>query len=272
MTAITVTYNAKLQRMVKAMKADIDRQLVPILKAYAPEYVQDAAPTLDGWADAIAVALAALRARWVDSPAAKAFAQMIAGEVVRTSLTKSVRDLQKSAGIDVYTGNVNLQEYTKAAAQQNASLITSISSQYLDNVGNIVLTNTRAGLRPGSIVSLLVDQYGVTQRRAKFIARDQSAKLAGDFAEFQQKGAGFQYFKWIDSGDSRVRHRHEEIANKLTAYGEGIYRWDNLPSSDKGDPIKPGQDYNCRCTSRPVSEREVKRNQERGLVAVGVYK
>ena len=247
-------------------------QLVPVLRQYAPEYVQDAAPTFDGWADALLIALNALRAKWVDSPAVKAFSVQLAGEVVKTSLTKSVRDLKKQAGIDVFTGNVNLQEYSKAATQQNAQLITSISAQYLDNVGNIVLTNARAGNRPGAIVSLLVDQFGVAERRAKMIARDQSAKLAGDFAEFQQRGAGFEYFQWIDSDDSRVRHRHEQIANKVTAYGKGIYRWDNLPSSEHGEAIKPGQDFNCRCTSKPISARQVKRNQERGEVAVGVYK
>ena len=104
------------------------------------------------------------------------------------------------------------------------------------------------------------------------IARDQTSKINGELAEKQQKGAGFEYFQWIDSDDSRVRHRHSEIANKVTAYGKGIYRWDDLPLSDKGVPIKPGSDYQCRCIARPVSAREVKANQDAGRTAPGVLR
>lgn len=72
------------------------------------------------------------------------------------------------------------------------------------------------------------------------IARDQTAKVNGDLASRRQRAVGINYFQWIDSDDERVRSRHESIANRLTAYGKGIYRWDNPPLSDRGVPIIPG--------------------------------
>ena len=50
-----------------------------------------------------------------------------------------------------------------------------------------------------------------------------------------------------------MRDRHQEIAEKVTAYGPGIYRWDNPPLSDKGEPIIPGGDYSCFPGESPLN-------------------
>lgn len=279
MKAIGIQYNAKLQRIAREVKRDIDATIMPIVRMYAGEYTldqsiaMDAEPvdTNDAWSDAIRSAMQMLIARW-SSPRVMMVAQSIASSFVRSAVTKSERDIRKSAGIDVFSGSTQMQEYLKASAQQNAQLITSIPSEYLEQVETLVTTNMRSGMRPTFIEKALQEQFGVTQRRAKFIARDQVGKITGELAERQQRGAGFEYFQWLDSDDQRVRDRHRAIAEKVTAYGKGIYRWNNLPLSDKGLPIKPGQDYSCRCTSRPVSEREVLANQKSGKVAPGVYR
>lgn len=273
MKAIGIQYNAKLQRIARQVKRDIDATIMPLVRRYATEYTQDAAPviTSDAWPDAIQSAMQALLARWASDQFVR-IADSIAATFVRTALAKSERDMKKSTGIDVFSGSSSMQDYLKASAQQNAQLIKSIPADYLAQVSTLVTANMRSGMRPGYIERALQEQFGVTQRRAKFIARDQTGKIQGELAERQQRGAGFDYFQWIDSDDSRVRERHAEIAEKVTAYGPGVYRWDNLPLSDKGVPIKPGSDYSCRCTSRPVSAREVQENQKAGRVNPGVYR
>lgn len=270
MDMIGIQYNAKLQRLVKQVKESISKEIMPLVRQLAPEYTQDAVVTTDAWSDLIINAISTLVSRW-SSPMVQAAGARIAGEFVQSSLKKSERDLKKSAGIDVYSGNSVMQDYLKASAQQNAQLIKSIPAKYLEEVQTLVMANMRSGMRPGYIEKALQEQFGVTQRRAKMIARDQTSKIQGELAEKQQKSAGFEYFRWRDSDDQRVRHRHHEIANKITAYGKGVYRWDNLPLSDKGVPIKPGSDYSCRCIAEPVSAREVKANQDAGKTAPGVF-
>jgi len=152
----------------------------------------------------------------------------------------------------------------------NSRLITSIPEQYLTQVESIVMNNVRAGGRPAAISKQLADQFGITSARAKLIARDQTAKVNGDLSARRQTQSGFEYFEWVDSGDVRVRKRHETISDKMTAYGRGVYRWDNPPLSDRGTPIIPGQDFQCRCTARPVTRREVDANQEAGRARKGV--
>lgn len=265
-----VRYNAALQRIARAVRKDIDEVIVPLVKQYAPEYVQDSTPTLDGWADTMARALQFLIGKWLIPPARQA-AESIASEFVRTQVSVNSRG-RRSVGIDVFSNSQQMRDYLEAATFQNAMLITSIPAQYLEQVQNIVMTNMRAGMRPSFIEKALSQQFGVTSRRAKMIARDQQAKVQGDLNEKKQRAAGFEFFKWVDSRDQRVRHRHREIADKVTAYGPGVYRWDNLPLSDKGEPIKCGQDFQCRCVARAITQSQVDRYVRDGLTNPGVTK
>lgn len=284
-----IQYNVQLQRMVRALKRDIDAEIVPLLKQLAPEYIQDAAYTeqyhpavfdeslicicdaywsgnwvfADGWSDVVAGALKRLLDRWT-SPFSRRVAQDIADKFVKSATTTPTG--QTSFGIDIFQNSQQLQDYLSAASWQNSQLITSIPVQYIDQVSNIVMGNMRQGMRPSYIEKALQQQFGVTQRRAKMIARDQTAKITGEIAKQRQQGAGFQYFRWVDSHDQRVRHRHREIADKVTEYGKGVYRWDDLPLSDKGEPIQPGSDYQCRCIATPVSNSAVEkyRREQKG--------
>lgn len=259
----------KLQRMVRAIKRDIDATFLPLIKLYAPDYTMDGATvTRDGWVEAIAAALQLLVTRWENHPGIAA----IAGDFVRTAFTSADRRAMRSMGIDVFGSSTEMDEYLRAAMYQNVKLIKSIPAQYLEQVGNILMTNMRIGNRPGYIVKELQQQFGVTQRRAKFIARDQSAKIAGEVSKKRQIAAGYSYFVWVDSHDQRVRHSHRDIANRVTAYGKGVYRWDDLPVNERGERIQPGSDYNCRCVAKVISNRNVERNQERGLTDPNVLR
>lgn len=271
MDMIGIQYNAKLQRLVKQIKADITKEVMPLARQLAPEYTQDAKATTDAWSDLVLSTMGRLMDKW-QSDRFGSIAGRLAADFVQAALKKSERDMKRSVGIDVFSGNKVMQDYLRASAQQNAQLIRSIPGKYLEEVQTQVMANMRAGMRPSYIEKALQDQYGVTQRRAKMIARDQTSKIQGEIAEKQQTGAGFEYFQWVDADDERVRTRHRAIDEKVTAYGKGIYRWDNLPLSDKGVPIKPGSDYQCRCIARPVSAREVKANQDAGRTAPGVYR
>lgn len=251
MRAVGISYNVELQKMLRMLKRDVDATIIPIVRRYSPTTL-DAHPTFDGWADDVNAALDALLARWL-SPTARASMAAIASRFVRSALGFNTRTMRRTLGVDLYGTSNRIDEYLKAASAQNARLITSIAAQYHDQVSNIVAGNMRQGMRPGYIVEALHEQFGVRQRHTKMIARDQSAKITGELNKLRQQDAGYKYFKWVTSHDQRVRDRHREIADKVTAYGVGVYRWDNLPLSDKGVPIQPGSDYQCFPGTSPVN-------------------
>ncbi|AUR98851.1 head morphogenesis domain protein [Vibrio phage 1.256.O._10N.286.45.F8] len=264
--AIGISYNAELQRMVRRIKKDIDQSIKPQVKDLEFEY------TADSWADVIEVSLSALRQRW-SSTVFNRFAERMASKFVQAVNLQNQQQFQnqyKSFGINIYAGNQAVSDYLDATVKDNVRLIKSIPDQYLTQVESIVLGNMRAGMRPSAINKQLQDQFGVTERRARVISRDQTSKASNGLAKKRMESSGFKYFQWIDSKDSRVRSRHKHIANKVTKYGKGIYSFSDLPIGEQGVPVAPGQPIQCRCVMRPVLESEIKANQKAGRVAKGV--
>ncbi|AUR93246.1 head morphogenesis domain protein [Vibrio phage 1.186.O._10N.286.49.E3] len=266
--AIGISYNAELQRMVRRIKKDIDQSIKPQVKDLEFEY------TADSWADVIEVSLAALRQRW-SSEIFNRFAERLASKFVQAVNVQNQQQFQnqyKSFGINIYAGNQAVSDYLDATVKDNVRLIKSIPDQYLTQVESIVLGNMRAGMRPSAINKQLQDQFGVTERRARVISRDQVSKASNGLAKKRMESSGFKYFQWIDSKDSRVRSRHKRIANKVTKYGKGIYSFSDLPLNDKGIPIAPSDDIQCRCVMRPVLPSEIDNNKKKGLTSPGVDK
>lgn len=258
-------YQVALRRIIREVRKDVDEYIMGAVKSTSYEYVADS------WVDTIAGALDFVKGKW-NTPQFKAVATRIARKFVTTADRNNEQRTKRDLGIDIFIGNQEMVDYVEASIYDNVRLIESIPQQYLTQVDSIVMSNVRAGGRPSAIAKLLEQQFGVTERRAKLIARDQTAKINGDLNAKRQTEAGFPYFEWDDSDDERVRHRHDEIANKVTAYGKGIYRWDNPPLSDRGTPIIPGTDFQCRCIARPVSQEEVDANIKAGRVRKGVLR
>lgn len=266
-------YSVAIRRMVRQIRKDINEHLVPVLRRLAPDYQADAVLiTSDAYLDQLTAVFRSLAARW-RSNQFDLIASQVAGQFVRTADEVNKRKFDRSMkniGVNVFASDPKLVEFLEAAAFDNARLIKSIPEQYLTQVESIVMTNVRSGNRSSAIVKQLSKQFGISDRKAKFIARDQTAKINGELVKKRQMAAGFEYFQWVTSDDERVRDRHDDIADKVTAYGRGIYRWDNPPISDDGQPIVPGQDYGCRCNARPVSQAEVDANVKAGRTRPGV--
>lgn len=263
-----IEYNVELQRIVKALHSDINRTLLPVIKNIAPEYQRDNAPiviALDSWVDILTSALQTLRDRWTNTQF-----QSLANDMARRFVRSADDANTKRLNIDVYGDSQELTNHLQAATANSVQLITSIPQQHLNQVESIVFANVRAGGRPSTIAAQLQKQFGITQRRAKMIARDQTSKINSELSRIRQTSAGFPYFEWVDSDDERVRDRHQYLADHVTQYGKGVYRWDDLPLSDSGEPIAPGMDYQCRCIARPVSQAEVDGNIEAGRTRPGV--
>lgn len=248
-----LVYNAELQKMLKAIRKDIRMQLIPAIELERGNYIADA------WIDTIAAVIERLRRKWQGeafSQWAKTTASSLVTRTSQINRERFIKSLPKGIEINVFDDE-DILEYMSASAYENARLIKSIPEKYLNQVEAITVNNMRAGIRPSAIVSQLVNQFGVESKRARMIARDQTAKINGDIVKKRQQKAGFVYFKWQASRDERTRTRHTEISQADAGYGPGIYRWDDLPKSSDGRPIHPGSDYQCRCVAIPLFKFEV---------------
>lgn len=146
------------------------------------------------------------------------------------------------------------------ALTRNTALIESITSQHLAQVGQAVLDNYRGVPLPEgvSLTQRLQQIGGISENRARLIARDQTSKLAGALNSTRQQEAGIEEYTWHTSLDNRVvgtpgglypkgSERHEDHYER-----EGkTFRWDSPPSDGH-----PGEPIQCRCYPRPVLDLE----------------
>lgn len=230
------------RKLLQACRADVERELIPLIKRYAPDMVEGAQ---DGWIDNITDVLDRLKDKWLNST--RTFVN-IASKFV--NIGYSMTEQREKIGINVFSESQRMQDYLEIATRQNVALIESIPTQYHQQVENIIMGNLRQGQRSSYIIKELVEQFGVRERHAKMIARDQSAKIRAELNRQRQLDQGYEYFKWETSQDERVRDSHEKAGKEDVGYGPGVYRWDDPPMID-GRPLLPGMDYNCRCNARP---------------------
>lgn len=112
-----------------------------------------------------------------------------------------------------------------------------------------VQTNAFGGRRANDLVQLIRENYGVSQRKATFLARQETSLLMSKFRETRYTDLGCSRYRWSTSHDERVRHDHHDLNGK-------IYSWDMPPVTNRktGARNNPGEDFGCRCVAIALVE------------------
>ncbi|MBB3565808.1 uncharacterized protein with gpF-like domain [Rhizobium sp. BK512] len=84
----------------------------------------------------------------------------------------------------------DLADYLQAAVARNTSLIQSLSDDIVKRIEQTVYTNGIAGNSVTTLRKSLQAQFGITDRRARLIARDQTGKFNSDLNKIRQQQAG----------------------------------------------------------------------------------
>lgn len=160
--------------------------------------------------------------------------------------TEKFRDIvHRTIGIDVtaVVRQEDLADYLRQAAARNVSLITNLTDDTLKRIEQTVLKNSIAGNSKRTLEKELTEQFGIVGRRARLIARDQTAKMVSDLNRIRQEQAGITSYKWATSKDERVRPLHRGLEGKEYAWGKPTGAENGLP---------PGQPVQCRCVARGI--------------------
>lgn len=161
------------------------------------------------------------------------------------------RAIKATLGIDIredyYLGDFYVEQLQKWV-EENVALIKTIPEDTLEKMRDIVYDGFANGKTTTRMTKDIQRVYGISRRRAEFIARDQTAKLNGQIQKAQQQDAGIEEYIWMTTGDERVRKSHKELNGKK-------FNWNEPPENSDGRACHPGQDYGCRCIGRPVFNR-----------------
>jgi uncharacterized protein with gpF-like domain len=129
-------------------------------------------------ADELRDAIRKLAKRWRRNfdGAAPAMAEYFSQAVAERS-SGTLRAILRKAGFAVkFKDDASNARIMAATAGQQVSLIKSIPSQYFTNIEGLVMRSVQTGRDLRQLTTDLQEQFGVTRRRAAFIARHQSNK------------------------------------------------------------------------------------------------
>lgn len=180
---------------------------------------------------------------------------MRAMDAVATGTVRTILDLEakqhtkgfmaaakRALGIDLaaVVRDEDLTDYVETAVARNVSLITSFSEDIVKRIEQTVYDNSIAGNTVATLKAKLKEQFGIADRRAQLIARDQIGKFTGDLNRRRQQQAGLEEYEYMTSQDERVRPLHQSYDGKT-------YRWDSPPADGH-----PGTAVRCRCVARGI--------------------
>lgn len=148
-------------------------------------------------------------------------------------------------------------ELTDHQAKRIASEYTENMQLYIQDFAEKEIVELRKriqkrafeGDRVEDIAKEIYKSYGVTERKARFLARQETSLLMTKFKQTRYEAAGVNLYKWacVAGSDAHpVRPMHKALEGK-------VFDWTSPPVvNDNGDRKNPGQDFGCRCFAIPI--------------------
>ena len=240
--------NAGIRNHYRRLLTEMVRELSKrVSEAILAQYKQDEWLITgdDSPADRLAALMKAQKERFAKESAPKAD-RMAAWFVnnIRTSVNARQVEALKAAGLGDFAvrydfGNLS-QDVLDALVHENASLIKTIGSQYLDEVEGLVMRSVANGGDLGNLAKALKKRYDITARRAAMIARDQSNKATETISRENNLRAGITQGVWIHiPGRKSSRPEHEKFNGQTFDLTKGLWN----PKTQTWD--LPGHPINC---------------------------
>lgn len=241
---LEVAYRRKLTALIDEMARSVEYWIKAAYRANEPELARDESP-----AEAMRRAIRKLTRRWLSrfGTAAQELADYFATAVSERS-DAALKAILKRGGFSVEWKMTRAQnDVVQAVVNENVALIKSIPQQCLGQVEGIVMRSVQTGRDLGQLTKDLQEQFGVTKRRAAFIARDQNNKATANLVRARQIEVGITTAQWLHSHAGRKpRPTHVAMHGKEYDVVEGMY-----DSAEKRF-VFPGELCNCRCVSKSI--------------------
>jgi uncharacterized protein with gpF-like domain len=244
-------YRRRLQGLIRQMNASVQYWIKAKFKANGPAIAQDELPS-----KALAREIRKLARRWekdFDDLAPK-LAEYFAKSANQRS-TRQLKQMLKDAGFAVdFKMTRAVRDVMSASINEQVSLIKSIPAKYFTDIEGSVMRAVGAGGDLHGLAKDLQKNYGVSYRRAAFIARDQNNKAMATITKARQQEAGITEAIWVHSGGGHEPRPTHVAAGKRQQRYDVSKGWYDPDANGKGQGawIFPGQLPNCRCVSRPV--------------------
>lgn len=254
--AVERRYARRLRKLVKALRKPV---VAALAKLAAEAKKADALVVVDGVVarrdakrnvDPVTRSLSGVKAQFdttVKKAAPGLIAQGFADETVTFASKASAEVFRGVVEIDAGDLDVPTTQWTK----DNARLIVRLADDLYDGIAKVIEDGWISGTPTPKIAGEVAGRFGIADRRAKLIARDQIGSLNARVTEKRQADLGISEYTWRNVGDERVRGRPDGLYPRAkyshwAREGE-VFSWSKPPPDGH-----PGRPIACRCYAEPV--------------------
>ncbi|WP_275376515.1 phage head morphogenesis protein [Xenorhabdus bovienii] len=222
--ASTDRYQRDLSRLIKRMIKEYEQALTHLQDDFGP-VAMDAS-----FASQTRIWLNKLKRRWegIFNKQASRLADKFVSQVdvsAKRNLDDSLKQL--SGGLTIKTPDMTeaMKDRITAATVENVSLIKSLPEQFHFRIEGAALRSiSQAGEGAKTLLEEIRYIGGVTEKRAEFIAVDQTRKITTAANYERMKSAGIRKAVWHHSGGSAVPNRVNCIKNWRVRFSTWITR------------------------------------------------
>jgi SPP1 gp7 family putative phage head morphogenesis protein len=212
-----------------------------------------------------------------DSTVTDAFVQAILAELLKSmTVEEAISELElilagvssvvdanvisafaEAVSVDVFLNDSSLLDTVKAEWKaQQSRLVDSIVNTYIEKLQIIVSNAVQRGTAMSEVKEEIKVLLNTTDKRAKFIARNEVGNLNGIITMRRQVDCGIGVYQWSSSHDERVRPSHAEMDGKYFYWNSDKVGEINGIKVYPAPKYHPCMDYNCRCVALPVIDLE----------------
>jgi len=235
-------FRKKLLRLVDDMNQSLLYWLSAAYNEFRSEMALDASPLAT-----LQKKMNELAKRWLKN--FRVGAEKLAEWHTKSTLNYTDADMKamlKDAGFTVQMQiTPAMQTAYDAVIAEQVGLITNMSTQQLAQIETLVMQSVQSGRDLATLTDALENQFGITRRRAKLIARDQNNKATQTLTRTRQQELGLRQSIWRHSHAGKVpRPSHVKADGKTYDLDKGMFL--------DGKWTFPGIEINCRCFSTPI--------------------
>jgi SPP1 gp7 family putative phage head morphogenesis protein len=105
-----------------------------------------------------------------------------------------------------------------------------------------------AGIRAESLQKVIRDRFGVSESKAKFLAKQEINLLTSKYKQAKYQDAGLNKYRWSIS-NVRTRPDHRDLNGKIFFYDDPP-----ITNQETGARNNPLEDFGCNCIDIPIIE------------------
>lgn len=175
------------------------------------------------------------------------------GRVLDSTLWKLDMDLKETLKAISVQPDFTPDQIKKITEDYNLNMRRYIQKWTEDEIVELrakIAENVYSGRRYEGIAEEIMHSYGVSENKAKFLARQETSLYMAQIKKARYLDAGIKKYRWKCSFDGhKIRADHKLLHNT-------IHRYDSPPVTNlrTGARNNPGEDFNCYCMDEPIVE------------------